>query len=104
MTFSVNDSPYAGQDGSKVTSRQILGSPARARPRATSRIRVSQNAEKDAFEVAGRGELQLAVLIENMRREGYELSISAGRACCSSTDPADRPAAGADRGGHDRCR
>ena len=72
MTFSVNDGPYAGQDGSKVTSRQIWDRLARE-AEGNVAIRVSQSDEKDSFEVAGRGELQLAVLIENMRREGYEL-------------------------------
>ncbi len=72
MTFSVNDGPYAGQDGSKVTSRQIWDRLARE-AEGNVAIRVTQNDQKDSFEVAGRGELQLAVLIENMRREGYEL-------------------------------
>jgi GTP-binding protein len=72
MTFSVNDGPYAGQDGTRVTSRQIRDRLLRE-AEGNVAIRVSQSAEKDSFEVAGRGELQLAVLIENMRREGYEL-------------------------------
>jgi GTP-binding protein len=72
MTFSVNDGPYAGQDGSKVTSRQIWDRLARE-AEGNVAIRVARNEQKDSFEVAGRGELQLAVLIENMRREGYEL-------------------------------
>ena len=59
--------------------------------------------EKDAFEVAGRGELQLGVLIETMRREGFEMSISRPRVLFQ-TDPVDRPAARADRGGRRRCR
>jgi len=78
MTFSVNDSPLAGREGDKVTSRMI-----RARLLRESEgnvaIRVSETPDKDAFEVAGRGELQLGVLIETMRREGYELSISRPR-------------------------
>jgi len=78
MTFAVNDSPYAGQDGSKVTSRQIWDR-LRREAEGNVAIKVSQSAEKDAFEVAGRGELQLAVLIETMRREGFELSISRPR-------------------------
>ena len=75
MTFSVNDSPFAGKEGNKVTSRQI-----RERLLNESEgnvaIRVVETEQKDSFEVAGRGELQLGVLIEQMRREGFELSIS----------------------------
>jgi GTP-binding protein len=78
MTFSVNDSPLAGQEGDKVTSRVILE---RLKREAIGNvaIHVAVSAEKDAFEVSGRGELQLAVLIESMRREGFELSISRPR-------------------------
>jgi GTP-binding protein len=78
MTFSINDSPLAGHDGDKVTSRMIW---ARLQREAEGNvaIRVSQTQDQNAFEVAGRGELQLAVLIEQMRREGYELSISRPR-------------------------
>jgi len=78
MTFSINDSPLAGQDGDKVTSRQIRDRLMRE-AEGNVAIRVTETAEKDAFEVAGRGELQLAVLIETMRREGYELSVSRPR-------------------------
>jgi GTP-binding protein len=78
ITFSVNDSPYAGQEGSKVTSRQIWER-LRREAEGNVAIKVTVSEEKDAFEVAGRGELQLAVLIETMRREGYELSISRPR-------------------------
>jgi len=78
MTFTINDSPLAGREGDKVTSRLI-----RARLMRESEgnvaIRVSETEDKDAFEVAGRGELQLGVLIETMRREGFELSISRPR-------------------------
>jgi GTP-binding protein len=78
MTFSVNDSPLAGTEGGKVTSRVIR---ARLDREAESNvaIRISETEDRDAFEVAGRGELQLGVLIETMRREGYELSISRPR-------------------------
>lgn len=78
MTFSINDSPLSGQDGDKVTSRMIW---ARLRREAEGNvaIRISETENQNAFEVAGRGELQLAVLIETMRREGYELSISRPR-------------------------
>ena len=78
MTVTVNDSPLAGRDGSKVQSRVIRD---RLLKEAESNvaIKVAETAEKDAFEVAGRGELQLGVLIENMRREGFEVSISRPR-------------------------
>jgi GTP-binding protein len=86
MTFSVNDSPLAGREGDKVTSRII-----RARLFRESEgnvaIRVRESEGRDAFEVAGRGELQLGVLIETMRREGYEMSISRPRVLFR-TDPA----------------
>ena len=78
MTFSINTSPMAGREGTKVTSRMI-------RDRLSSEaegnvaIRVTEAGNTDAFEVAGRGELQLGVLIEQMRREGFELSISRPR-------------------------
>ncbi len=78
MTFSVNDSPYAGREGEKVQSRVIRDRLEREAETNVA-IRVTESAEKDAFEVAGRGELQLGVLIENMRREGFELSISRPR-------------------------
>lgn len=78
MTFSVNTSPFVGQDGDKVTSRVIRERLLRE-AEGNVAIRVSEADNKDAFEVAGRGELQLGVLIEQMRREGYELSISRPR-------------------------
>ncbi len=78
MTFSVNDSPLAGRDGGKLTSRVIRERLLRE-AESNVAIRVTETAEKDAFEVAGRGELQLGVLIETMRREGFELSISRPR-------------------------
>jgi len=86
MTFSVNDSPLAGREGSKVTSRMIV---ARLKREAEGNvaIRVSESEDKDAIEVAGRGELQLGVLIETMRREGYELAISRPRVLVKD-DPA----------------
>jgi GTP-binding protein len=85
ITFSVNDSPLAGREGTKVTSRMI-GERLYREAEGNVAIRVSESAEKDAFEVAGRGELQLGVLIETMRREGYELSISRPRVLFA-TDP-----------------
>ena len=78
MTFSVNDSPLAGREGSKVTSRMIIERLYRE-AEGNVAIRVRESEEKDATEVAGRGELQLGVLIETMRREGYELAISRPR-------------------------
>ncbi len=78
MTFSVNDSPLAGTEGDKVTSRMIRDRLMRE-AEGNVAIRVTESQDKDAFEVAGRGELQLGILIETMRREGYELSISRPR-------------------------
>ncbi|MDJ0944878.1 MAG: translational GTPase TypA [Kiloniellales bacterium] len=78
MIFSINDSPLAGRSGSKVTSRMIRDR-LFAEAEGNVAIRVSETESKDAFEVAGRGELQLGVLIETMRREGFELSISRPR-------------------------
>ena len=78
MTFSVNDSPLAGTEGDKVTSRVIRDRLFRE-AEGNVAIRISESQGKDAFEVAGRGELQLGILIETMRREGYELSISRPR-------------------------
>jgi GTP-binding protein len=78
MTFSVNDSPLAGREGDKVTSRMIRDRLFReAEGNVALRIRETEAA--DSYEVAGRGELQLGILIETMRREGFELSISRPR-------------------------
>ena len=78
MTFSVNDSPLAGREGDKVTSRMIWD---RLQKEAECNIalKISRSETSESFEVAGRGELQLGVLIETMRREGFELSISRPR-------------------------
>ncbi|QAY78333.1 translational GTPase TypA [Sphingosinicella sp. BN140058] len=78
MSFAVNDSPYAGKDGDKVQSRVIRDRLEREAETNVA-IRVTTAHDNDAFEVAGRGELQLGVLIETMRREGFELSISRPR-------------------------
>lgn len=78
MTFTVNDSPMAGREGSKVTSRMIRDRLEREAEGNVS-FKITESADKDAFEVAGRGELQLGVLIETMRREGFELTISRPR-------------------------
>jgi GTP-binding protein len=74
MTFSANDSPLAGEEGSSVTSR-VIGERLRREAEGNVAIRVRPAEQGDGFEVAGRGELQLAVLIETMRREGYELAV-----------------------------
>jgi len=78
VTISVNDAPYAGQEGTKVTSRMIRERLLKE-AEGNAAIRVTEADSKDAFEVAGRGELQLGVLIETMRREGFELSVSRPR-------------------------
>lgn len=75
MTFSINDSPLAGREGSKLTSR-LIGDRLIRELESNVSIRITEAAEKNAFQVAGRGELQLGILIETMRREGFELSIS----------------------------
>jgi len=89
MTFSVNDSPLAGLVGDKVTSRLIWD---RLQKEAEGNValQVRETDGKDAFEVAGRGELQLAVLIENMRREGFELSVSRPRVVYQFDDSGNR--------------
>lgn len=78
VTISVNDAPFAGKEGTKVTSTMI-----RQRLLAEDEVNVAitfkESAEKDAFEIGGRGELQLGVLIETMRREGFELTVSRPR-------------------------
>ena len=76
MTFSVNDSPLAGRDGKYVTSRQIRERLYKETLKDVS-LRVSDGETTDSFKVAGRGEMHLSILIETMRREGYEL-------CCST--------------------
>jgi GTP-binding protein len=78
ITISVNDSPLAGMEGTKVTSRMIRER-LFAEAETNVAIKVKESDAKDAFEVGGRGELQLGVLIENMRREGFELSVSRPR-------------------------
>ncbi len=78
ITIGVNDSPLAGTEGSKVTSRMIRDR-LFAEAETNVAIKVKESDARDAFEVGGRGELQLGVLIENMRREGFELSVSRPR-------------------------
>ncbi len=89
MVFSVNDSPLAGTDGSYLTSREIGARLARE-AEGNVAITVRETEDENSFEVAARGELQLAVLIETMRREGYELSVSRPRVLLR-----DDPAGGA---------
>ena len=75
ITITINNSPYAGQEGEKVTSNLIRE---RLLEEAESNVAITfkENEKKDSFEIGGRGELQLGVLIETMRREGFELSVS----------------------------
>ncbi len=75
MTFSVNNSPFAGKEGKYVTSRQI-GDRLQRELIANVALRVEQSEASDEYIVSGRGELHLSILIENMRREGFELSVS----------------------------
>ncbi|GAB4154806.1 MAG: translational GTPase TypA [Sphingomonadales bacterium] len=85
MTFRVNDGPLAGRDGDKLTSR-VLRDRLLREAEVNVAIRITEAEDKDSFEVAGRGELQLGVLIETMRREGFELTISRPRVLYKS-DP-----------------
>ena len=85
MTFMVNNSPLAGREGSKVTSR-LLRDRLMREAEGNVAIEVTDGETKDSFEVAGRGELQLGVLIETMRREGFELAISRPRVVFKTDD------------------
>ncbi len=78
MSFIVNDSPLAGTEGDKVTSRVIRDRLLKEAEGSVA-LEIEESSEKDSFYVSGRGELQLAVLIENMRREGFELGVSRPR-------------------------
>ncbi|MDP3550584.1 MAG: translational GTPase TypA [Novosphingobium sp.] len=89
MRFAVNDSPMAGREGTKVTSRMIRDRLARE-AESNVAIKVTESSDKDSFEVAGRGELQLGVLIETMRREGFELGISRPRVLYSTDESGQR--------------
>ena len=89
MTFSVNDSPFAGLEGDKLTTRVIAARLARE-AEGNVAIKISESEQKDAYEVAGRGELQLGVLIEQMRREGFELSISRPRVLFQTDEQGNR--------------
>lgn len=85
MTFRINDGPFAGQEGDKVQSRVIRDRLLKEAERNIA-IRIEENEDKDSFIVSGRGELQLAILIENMRREGFELTVSRPKVVIK-TDP-----------------
>ena len=85
MTFAVNDSPLAGQEGKFVTSRQIRDRLYRELLKDVS-LRVSDGETTDSFKVAGRGEMHLSILIENMRREGFELTFSNPRVLYKEID------------------
>jgi len=85
MTFSVNDSPFAGREGKFVTSRQLRERLFKETLRDVS-LRVSETENTDSFRVAGRGEMHLSILIENMRREGYELSVSTPKVLMKEID------------------
>jgi GTP-binding protein len=78
MSFTINDSPFAGQDGDKVTSR-LLAARLEREAEGNVAISVERTGDENVFEVKGRGELQLGVLIETLRREGFELSVSRPR-------------------------
>ena len=85
MTFSVNDSPYAGREGKFVTSRQLRDRLFRETLKDVS-LKVSETDSTDAFNVAGRGEMSLSILIETMRREGYEFQVSPPRVLFQEID------------------
>ncbi len=75
MTFSVNNSPFAGREGKFVTSRQIRDRLQKELLKDVA-LKVEDSATTDSFRVMGRGEMHLSILIETMRREGYELQVS----------------------------
>ena len=89
MTVAVNDSPLAGREGDKVQSR-VIRDRLLKEAEANVAIRVTETPGADAYEVAGRGELQLGVLIENMRREGFEVSISRPRVVYQTGENGER--------------
>ena len=89
MTFRINDGPYAGQEGKKVQSRVIRERLLRE-AEGNVALQVSEGDDKESFEVAGRGELQLGILIETMRREGFELTIGKPRVVFRQGDNGER--------------
>ncbi|MDA7946527.1 MAG: translational GTPase TypA [Hyphomicrobiaceae bacterium] len=88
MTFRINDGPFAGQEGSKVQSRVIRERLLRE-AEGNVALSISETDDKEAFDVAGRGELQLAILIETMRREGFELTVSRPQVVMKRDENAD---------------
>ena len=101
MTFSVNDSPLAGTEGDKVTSR-VIRDRLFKEAEGNVALKVEAAPNSDAYVVSGRGELQLAILIETMRREGFELGVSRPKVLFRKRRR--RRDAGADRGSRDRRR
>ncbi len=89
MTFRVNDGPLGGKEGKKVTSRQIRDRLMRE-VEGNVAIKITESQESEAFEVAGRGELQLGVLIETMRREGFELAIGRPRVLTRTSEAGEK--------------
>ena len=89
MTFFVNTSPLAGKSGKKLTSRMI-GERLFREAETNIALRVTQSANNESFEVSGRGELQLGILIETMRREGFELSVSRPRVIMHTGDNGEK--------------
>ena len=89
MTFFVNTSPLAGKSGKKLTSRMI-GERLFKEAETNIALKVSQSANNEAFEVSGRGELQLGILIETMRREGFELSVSRPRVVMQTSESGEK--------------
>ena len=85
MSFLVNDSPLAGTEGDKVTSR-VIRDRLLKEAEGNVALKIEESADKDSFYVSGRGELQLAVLIETMRREGFELAVSRPRVVMKKDD------------------
>ncbi|WP_438997163.1 translational GTPase TypA [Candidatus Puniceispirillum sp.] len=89
VTITVNDSPLAGREGKKVTST-VIRERLLAEAETNVAITFSESGGKDAFEIGGRGELQLGVLIETMRREGFEMTVSRPRVLFQTDDAGDR--------------
>ncbi len=89
MTISVNDSPLVGQDGDKLTGN-MLAERLYKEAETNIAIRITPSPEKDALEVAGRGELQLGVLLETLRREGYEMTVAPPRVIYQSGDNGEK--------------